>query len=211
MVHYIGAVLPQSVTVKDVLTVGDLRKDGVAEQFTSSSTLYVPPREPSNISPSAVRDLNLADAFHANREKTSAYPLPKWASAKFVTPPAYGVVELAAVSQLECYVIPPGQRLRNTSTVMKKLMIDLALSPSLQRSLKSDPEGVLCGVSGLSIAEHAAISSGQSTSIFDVMQTELVAATADNANTPLSHIDTTTSVTIPREARRPVIPDPRRA
>ncbi|OAX30810.1 tetrapyrrole methylase, partial [Rhizopogon vinicolor AM-OR11-026] len=45
VVHYIGAVLPQSTTTMDTFTVLDLRKEDVAKQFGTISTLYIPSRD----------------------------------------------------------------------------------------------------------------------------------------------------------------------
>ena len=38
VVHYIGAVLPQSATVVDEFTIAELRNDDVVKQFTTAST-----------------------------------------------------------------------------------------------------------------------------------------------------------------------------
>ncbi|KAJ3850012.1 tetrapyrrole methylase [Lentinula lateritia] len=47
VIHYIGAVLPQSVTVKDEFTIAELREERIIKQITTVSTFYVPPREKS--------------------------------------------------------------------------------------------------------------------------------------------------------------------
>ncbi|KAG8683510.1 hypothetical protein FRC08_014248, partial [Ceratobasidium sp. 394] len=43
VVHYIGAVLPTTTTIMDTFTIADLRREDVAKQFNTVSTLYVPP------------------------------------------------------------------------------------------------------------------------------------------------------------------------
>ncbi|KAJ3807424.1 hypothetical protein F5876DRAFT_68122 [Lentinula aff. lateritia] len=47
VIHYIGAVPPQSVTVKDEFTIAELREERIIKQITTVSTFYVPPREKS--------------------------------------------------------------------------------------------------------------------------------------------------------------------
>jgi len=49
VVHYIGAVLPQSTTTMDTFTIADLRKEDVAKQFGTISTLYIPPRDEGHV------------------------------------------------------------------------------------------------------------------------------------------------------------------
>ncbi|OAX34368.1 tetrapyrrole methylase, partial [Rhizopogon vinicolor AM-OR11-026] len=59
VVHYIGAVLPQSTTTMDTFTIADLRKEDVAKQFGTIWTLYIPPRDEGHI------DVSMAEAFEA--------------------------------------------------------------------------------------------------------------------------------------------------
>ena len=57
VVHYIGAVLPQSTTTMDTFTIADLRKEDVAKQFGTISTLYIPPRDEGHV------NYSMAEAF----------------------------------------------------------------------------------------------------------------------------------------------------
>ncbi|KAJ7691795.1 hypothetical protein B0H17DRAFT_1200912 [Mycena rosella] len=84
--HYIGAILPQSVTVKDTFAIRDLRKEEVLKQFTTTSTFYVPPRAPAPVDAKVLQALGLP-AAQAAQNRTG-----------------YGHVEQQAVAALDSFL-----------------------------------------------------------------------------------------------------------
>src|SRR5882757_1188834 len=76
VVHYIGAVLPQATTMMDTFTIADLRKEDVAKQFGTISTLYIAPRDKPLAHP------GMAEAIGSLTAPAKLYSPVKWAGPK---------------------------------------------------------------------------------------------------------------------------------
>ncbi|OAX33692.1 hypothetical protein K503DRAFT_837220, partial [Rhizopogon vinicolor AM-OR11-026] len=82
VVHYIGAVLPQSTMTMDTFTIADLRKEDVAKQFSTISTLYIPPRDEGQV------DFSMPEAFGFPGAPVQLNSSQKWAGPKLnIIPP----------------------------------------------------------------------------------------------------------------------------
>ena len=80
VVHYIGAVLPQSTTIMDTFTIADLRKGDIAKQFNTVLTLYIPPRDEPPVSST------MTQAFGFVAGVTAHSPV-KWAETQHCISP----------------------------------------------------------------------------------------------------------------------------
>ena len=167
VVHYIGAVLPQSTTVMDDFTIADLRKEDVVKQFTTTSTFYVPPRNTAQTDQTVLQKLGLSVTYAHDK---SVYPRSRWVAGQLPAAPAYGPVERAAVERITSHVIPADYRVLHASSAMKKFMTDLALSPSLLAQYKADPAAVLDATPGLSVKEKFALSLNKPGPIHAIMR-----------------------------------------
>ncbi|GAW04084.1 uroporphyrin-iii c tetrapyrrole (corrin porphyrin) methyltransferase [Lentinula edodes] len=143
VIHYIGAVLPQSVTVKDEFTIAELREERIIKQITTVSTFYVPPREKAPVVQS----------------------LPEVLKSRFTTaivsPIAYGEFERNAVSRIANHNIPVEHVELRASAAVRKFMIDLALKPDLQDRYKKDPVAVTNAIPELTAEERFALGLGK--------------------------------------------------
>ncbi|OAX42041.1 hypothetical protein K503DRAFT_854227 [Rhizopogon vinicolor AM-OR11-026] len=135
-VHYIGAVLPQSATVMDTFTIADLRKEDVAKQFSTISTLYVPPRDERPV------HSGVAEAFGS-----SGAPVK---SSEII-----GLRDV--IAQIDTHIAPEWHKKLHTSAAMKKFMTDLALKPKFLEEYKLDPVAVAESAEGLSNLEQFAL------------------------------------------------------
>ncbi|OAX38864.1 hypothetical protein K503DRAFT_865844 [Rhizopogon vinicolor AM-OR11-026] len=155
VVRYIGAVLPQSTTTMDTFTFADLRKEDVAKQFGTISTLYIPPRDECHVNSS------MAEAFGSPGDPAKLYSLAKWAGLKLNIVPANGPHERDFIAQIDTHVAPEGYRKLYTSAAMKKFMTDLTLKPKFLE-YKLDPVAVVESAEGLSILEQLGLKSARS-------------------------------------------------
>ncbi|KAJ3901116.1 tetrapyrrole methylase [Lentinula edodes] len=143
VIHYIGAVLPQSVTVKDEFTIAELRKERIIKQITTVSTFYVPPREKAPVVQSLTEVLK-------SRFTTA-----------IVSPIAYGEFERNAVSRIANHNTPVDHAELRASAAVRKFMIDLALKPDLQDRYKKDPVAVTNAIPELTAEERFALGLGK--------------------------------------------------
>ncbi|KAI6042262.1 tetrapyrrole methylase [Pisolithus marmoratus] len=167
VIHYIGAVLPQSTTIMDEFTVADLRKEDVVKQFTPTSTLYIPPRNIAQPDQTVVQSLGLTST---HLRPIDIYPRSKWVAAQLPTVPAYGPLERATVERIASHVTPTDHTVLHASSTIKKFLTDLALSPSLLARYKADPVAVLDATPGLSAKEKFALSFGKPGPVYSVMR-----------------------------------------
>jgi len=149
--HYVGAVLPQSVTNMDTFTIAELRNPDVVKQFSTISTFYIPPL------PSAIASY---DPEVASRLGISLGVL---GTGQNLSP------HLEIVSQIANHVVPPTHKGLHASPAMKRFMIDLALSPKLLETYKSDPALVVDAGNGLTAGEKIALKSGQPDLLYKMM------------------------------------------
>ncbi|KAJ7691785.1 hypothetical protein B0H17DRAFT_1200900 [Mycena rosella] len=98
--HYIGAILPQSVMVKDTFAIRDLRKEEVLKQFTTASTFYIPSRSPAPVDAKVVQALGLP-AAQAAQNRTG-----------------YGSVEKQAVAALDSFIPSQEKQVVHASPAM---------------------------------------------------------------------------------------------
>ncbi|OCB86575.1 tetrapyrrole methylase [Sanghuangporus baumii] len=168
VVHYIGAVLPQSTTVMDEFTIADLRKEEVVKQITTTSTFYLPPRSMAHIDQDMLQKLRLS--LSPVEHVMHVYPRSKWASAESPNPPAYGPIEREAVSHLTNHTIPNDHQFLRGSRPLRQLMVDLALQPGLRNRYKADPASVLDAIPGMSAEEKFALTLNHAAPIFKVMR-----------------------------------------
>nr|7TWK_A Chain A, MroMA1 [Mycena rosella]7TWK_C Chain C, MroMA1 [Mycena rosella] len=159
--HYIGAILPQSVTVKDTFAIRDLRKEEVLKQFTTTSTFYVPPRTPAPIDPKAVQALGLPATVTKGAQD--------WTGFQSVSP-AYGPDEMRAVAALDSFVPSQEKAVVHASRAMQSLMVDLALRPALLEQYKADPVAFANTRNGLTAQEKFALGLKKPGPIFVVMR-----------------------------------------
>ncbi|KAG6329778.1 hypothetical protein ID866_9310 [Astraeus odoratus] len=147
VLHYIGAVLPQSATVKDEFIIEDLRKEEVVKQFNPVSTFYVPPRHITPIDQAAARKLGQSYA------STNAHPMQLFPYCKLAAvgpeAPAYGPFERAAIESLASHTPPENVVKLQGSPVIRQFMLDLALDPSLLARYKDNPAAVVDTIAGL--------------------------------------------------------------
>ncbi|KAL0580723.1 hypothetical protein V5O48_001281 [Marasmius crinis-equi] len=165
VIHYIGAVLPQSPTIKDELTIADLRKEDVVDRITALSTFYLPPRTLSPASKEILNKLGLSDAPLTIMERLSA----KLAGTG--TKSAYGPSERAALEVLEKHVPPSDHKMLEASTAIRQFMTDLALQPDLLDRYMTDPGAVVDTIPGLSPTEKFALRLNEPGPVQAVMRT----------------------------------------
>lgn len=167
VVHYIGAVLPQSKTVVEDFTIAELRKEDVVKQFTTTSTFYVPPCNIAQVDQAVVQKFGLSGKYSHPIE---VYPRSRWVAGKLPAVPAYGPLERTAVERLASHVTPADYTVLHASSAMKKFMTDLALTPSLLAQYKADPAAVLDATPGLSVKEKFALSFDKPGPVFGIMR-----------------------------------------
>ena len=179
--HYIGAVLPQSATIQDVLKISDLRKEQVVAQFNSCSTLYVPPLTHSNkFSGNMVKQLFGQEVTEVS---SALCPTPKWAAMAHIGDVLeYGPREKAAVDALAQHTIPADYRVLGGSPAFQQFMIDLALRPTVQAKYKENPHALVDATKGLTAVERAALLLRQPGAIFGVMKLRVGDITAASAS-----------------------------
>ncbi|EJD06538.1 tetrapyrrole methylase [Fomitiporia mediterranea MF3/22] len=154
VVHYIGAVLPQSTSTIEAYTISDLRKGDVVEKFSTTSTLYVPPSVEARLSGIMVRELGLEDSgFHTKSSQSRTL----WAGPVTSSAPAYGPQERIVIAQIDKDVIPDSHQILQASDAMKKTMANLALNPKLSEEYYASPSTVVEKVTGLSEQEKKAL------------------------------------------------------
>ncbi|KAF8608048.1 tetrapyrrole methylase [Ceratobasidium sp. AG-I] len=163
IVHYSGAVLPQSSSAMVVFVIENLRNEQLANQIRSTSILYIPPRDIVPVHPDAAAALKLPDML--GLLSTSV----QWVGPRFIETADYGPVERKFVDQLERQVIPEGQQSLRASTAMRKFMINLALDPNGLKEYKESPSAVAAGVPGLTDRERSALAIASEGPIFVVM------------------------------------------
>ncbi|OAX32463.1 hypothetical protein K503DRAFT_870137 [Rhizopogon vinicolor AM-OR11-026] len=163
VVHYIGAVLPQSTTTMDTFTISDLRKEDIAKQFGTVSTLYIPPRDESLVNP------NMAEAFGRPARPVTLNSSVKWVGPKLNIVSPYGPHERYVIAQLDTHVAPEGYRKLHASAAMKKFMTDLALKPKFFEEYKLDPGAVVESAEGLCNVEKFALKVARSGAAYILM------------------------------------------
>ncbi|OAX36330.1 tetrapyrrole methylase [Rhizopogon vinicolor AM-OR11-026] len=130
VVHYIGAVLPQSTTIMDTFTIADLRKGDIAKQFNTVLTLYIPPRDERPV------HSGMAETFGGPAALVKPDTSVKWAGPKLNIVSAYGPHDRDVIAQIDTHVAPEGYKTLHTSAAMKKFMTDLALKPKFLEEYK---------------------------------------------------------------------------
>ena len=150
--HYVGAVLPQSVTKMDTFTIAELRDPDVVKQFSTISTLYIPPL------PSAI-----ASDDPGMSARLGCSPGVPFGSER--SPSRH----LEVVSQIAKHVVPPTHKRLHASSAMKRFMIDLIQSPELLEKYKADPALVVGEGEGLTTGEKLALKTGRSGPLCEVM------------------------------------------
>ncbi|GJE88471.1 tetrapyrrole methylase [Phanerochaete sordida] len=166
VVHYIGAVLPQSDTVKEEFLIGDLRKEEHLTRFTTASTFYVPPRD-VNAAPNRSEMIKMLGLPEGMGHITERYPYATQLGGAAV--PAYGPLEQAAVARLANHTAPQDHVLLRASPALRRFMTDLALQPSLREQYKADPAAVVEAVPELSEDEKAALATGEAGPVLSLM------------------------------------------
>ncbi|OAX34110.1 hypothetical protein K503DRAFT_835106, partial [Rhizopogon vinicolor AM-OR11-026] len=166
VVHYIGAVLPQSTTTMDTFTISDLSKEDVAKQFRTISTLYIPHRDEGPVSSS------MAQAFNFKAGVTVYCPV-KWAGPKLNIVSAFRPHERDVIAQMtfraerpaisnNTHVAPEGYKKLHTSAAMEKFMTDLALKPKFRAEYSLYPVAIVEATEGLSNLEKFRMKFGSS-------------------------------------------------
>ncbi|KAG6332905.1 hypothetical protein ID866_6183 [Astraeus odoratus] len=156
VIHYVGAVLPQSITVMDEFTIEDLRKEEVAKQFNPISMFYVPPRDILPIDQVAARKLGHSDPS-TTVHPMQLFPYYKSAGVRFSGAPAYGPFERAAVESLATHTPPDHAVKFHASSAIRQFMVDLALNPSLLMQYRDNPVAVVDTIPGLSEEEKLSL------------------------------------------------------
>ncbi|KAG6325869.1 hypothetical protein ID866_13220, partial [Astraeus odoratus] len=142
VIHYIGAVLPQSSTVMDGFTIADLRKVEVVEQFNAASTFYVPPRDITTYDRGTTQKMGLwGDISHVH--PMQQFPHCRLVGVRSPQISAYGPYEQAAVERLATHRPPDHVLKLQTSSAMRNFMTDLALKPNFLAQYKSNPVAVV--------------------------------------------------------------------
>ncbi|OAX37126.1 hypothetical protein K503DRAFT_801468 [Rhizopogon vinicolor AM-OR11-026] len=124
VVHYIGAVLPQSAAIIDTFTIADLRKEDVAKQFSTISTLYILPRDEHPV------HSDMAEAFGIPAALVKPDTSVKWTETQHWHKKLYA------------------------SAAMKEFMTDMALKPKFLEKYTLDPVAVAEAAEGLSDLER---------------------------------------------------------
>jgi len=160
VVHFIGAVLPQSNTTTVTYKVEDLRNEQLAQQISTISTFYIRPLR--------VADANETMAARLEIPKTAFGVLntfPQWIGSKFVRAAERGSTE----RELEQHIIPEGYKSLHASLPMREFMVKLALDLELQERYKENPSAVAGNVQGLTDRERFALGTGGELPIHLVM------------------------------------------
>jgi hypothetical protein len=131
----------------DTFTVADLRKEDVAKQFQTISTLYIPARDEPPI------HSGIAEAMGSPATPAKLHPSVKWAGPKLNIASTYGPHELDVIAQIDTLVVPEEYKKLHTSAAMKKFMTDLALKPKVLEEYKLNPIAAVESVEGLSNLE----------------------------------------------------------
>ncbi|KAG6330821.1 hypothetical protein ID866_8267 [Astraeus odoratus] len=156
VMHYIGAVLPQSATVMEEYTIADLRKEEVVKQFNPVSTFYVPPRDVTSFDKATPQKLGASGAL-ARVHPMQRFPYSKLLGIHSPAAPAYGPFEQAAIERLKTHK-PSNDAIKlQASPAIRQFMTDLALSPSLLAQYKANPGAIVDTISGLSEQEKFAL------------------------------------------------------
>ncbi|OAX31955.1 hypothetical protein K503DRAFT_870409 [Rhizopogon vinicolor AM-OR11-026] len=113
VVHYIGAVLPQSTTTMDRFTIADLRKEDVARQFGTISTFYIPPRDEPLVYSGIAEDMGSLAA-----PAKLHYPM-KWAGPKLNMISTFIPYERDVIAQIDTHAAPEGYRKLHASAARR--------------------------------------------------------------------------------------------
>ncbi|OAX33201.1 hypothetical protein K503DRAFT_869694 [Rhizopogon vinicolor AM-OR11-026] len=138
----------------DTFTIADLRKDDVAKQFGTISTLYIPPRDERHA------NFSMAKAFGSPGVPVQLDCSVKWAGPKLTIVSANGPYEHEVIAQIDAHVAPEGHTKLHMSAAMRKFMTDLALKPKLLEEYKLDPVAVVESAEGLSNLEQFGLKFG---------------------------------------------------
>ena len=164
VIHYIGAIMPQSATTKDEFLVRELKKEDVIKNFTTTSTLYVPPRD---IVVSVDAEVAQALGFVSNKALSQVERVTACTSATN----AYGEAEQIAIGKLDYHVPPDSHEVLNASPAIRRFMEDLALKPSLLARYKEDPSAVINTTqSSFTPEEKSALSLNEAGPVIKVMR-----------------------------------------
>lgn len=158
--------MPQSATVMDEYTISDLRKEDVVKKFTTTSTLYIPPRE---IAPVDQRIMQALE-FSGNGDRYMALSQLRGVHARNSGLCAYGPAEQAAVDKLDHHTPPDDYEVLRASPAIRRFTEDLALKPDLRSRYKEDPLSVLDAIPGLTSQEKFALSFDKPGPVYKVMR-----------------------------------------
>ncbi|KAF9263752.1 tetrapyrrole methylase [Marasmius fiardii PR-910] len=168
VVHYIGAVLPQSATVKDEFKIADLRKDDVVKQISTISTFYIPPRQVTPVPKEVAEKLG----FHPLPTlpiSTRIYPfLGSKASSSSTS--FYEPFERNAVDRLQNHLPPLDYNTLRASPAVRQFMTDLALRPDVLNLYQADPMVLVDEIPGLTPSEKSALRSGDPGPVYELMR-----------------------------------------
>jgi len=168
VVHYIGAVLPQSDKVMDTFSIGDLRKEEVIKQFNSISTLYIPPLNTGSTHPA------MAELFGTQEGRLQLLRFSsRWIDPMLAKEYTYGPQEKKAIAQIDNHVPPKSYTTLNASPAIIKFMTDLVAQPKLLQDYEADPVSVVNGVDELSASEKFALRLGKPGPIYAMMSATL--------------------------------------
>jgi hypothetical protein len=162
VVHYVCAILPQSETSKDTFRIGDLRKPEVVRQFTTASTLFVPPRNIANIYKPMVESMGGAEKIGPHlRMPTFGISAKDW----------YGPIERKAIAEIDNHDTSASHRFLQCSPAIKEFMLDLALNPKSLAKYKADPSAVVKANGSLTAHEKLGLKSGKPGPVYALMTT----------------------------------------
>ena len=159
IVHYIGAESPLSKTVVERLPLSAFLQPHIAEQVTSISTFYIPPK--------VVRDVDAKMAV-----KLGLVSTPEDA-VKLYTPPRdrYGPTETNAISALTQWSVPKGYSpipVTNIARYLIKISLDF---PSLRQHNLNPAHSM--ALFGLSQTEAVIVASGNLGQIYKSMKPDI--------------------------------------
>lgn len=159
IVHYIGAESPLSETVVERLPLSAFLQPHIAEQVTSISTFYIPPKE--------VRDVDAEMAVNLGLVST-----PEDA-AKLYTPPRdrYGPAETNAISALTQWSVPKGYSPIPVTNIARYLIKISQDFPSLRQHNLNPAQSM--ERFGLSQTEAAIVASGNLGQIYKSMKPDI--------------------------------------
>ena len=164
VVNYIGAVLPQAVSVMDVYSISDLRKEDVINQINPTSTFYIPPLH------DAPAGDNISKLLGRDAQATFVRVASKWVEPKLSRSNAYGSAELDAIAQIDTYVVPETHKVAHASPALKSFLFDLALKPQLLEEYKGNPDAVVERADGLSAIEKYGLTLNKPGAIYALMR-----------------------------------------